>query len=211
MADRRRALTPLATEVFSTGTGLGAVGAAFALGIPALVTLPFGLAAYAGARLALPSAAQAALERAAGLPTRADLDDESGAARARIAEIRSRAASPDAAPLRENVEEICLFAEDIVSGAALDPASLSLIRSVRRHHLEITSGLVEKYVKLSQREVESVRPALDRAASVIASIRDSIFSLHERIAQDEALNLEAEVEALEEFFKDSSSANEVTK
>jgi hypothetical protein len=211
MAERRRALTPLATEVISTATGLAAVGAAFALGVPVLVTLPLGLAAYAGARLALPPSAQAALERAAGLPTQADLENEIAAARARIAEIRRSASSPDAAAVRENVEEICLFAEDIVAGTALDPASLSLLRSVRRHHLEITSGLIGKYTRLSQREVDSVQPALDKAVSVIASIRDSIAALHERIAQDEALNLEAEVEALEEFFKEPPRVSEESK
>lgn len=211
MPDKRRALTPLATEVISTTAGLAAVGAAFTVGLPVLAMLPLGLAAYAGARLLLPSAAQAALERAAGLPTPADLERERTTARARIAEIRSRASAPNAKPVRGDAEEICVLAETLVDGATVDPPSMSLLRSVRRHYLDITSGLIEKYIKLSQRDVDAVRPTLEKTESVIASIRDSIAALHERMAQDEALNLEAEVEALEEFFRDSAGTNEVTK
>jgi len=105
--------------------------------------------------------------------------------------------------IKHTIQEIIVVLKKILNDIEKDPANIKRTRRFLSYYLETTLKIITKYYELSKEEIVSddLKKSLVKVESTLDSLKNTFVSYYKKLLDDDAMDLDAEIEVLEKTIK----------
>ena len=179
--------------------GAGFVVLWLVLGVPALLSLLIGAAAYGAALLVFrrgPRPLAVEVPRASRELRDAALRE----GREKISELKALSGQIASVSIRAKFDSVVASAQRILADLEKNPRDIRAARQFLSYYLDATVKIVTRYTELSSKNLDSasIQDSLRRVESMLDVIHGAFEKQHARLLEDDVMDLEAEMTLLKQ-------------